>query len=68
MYEVSEASDIDFVNDKIGENQSMFPYSKICLVVLAVFTILSAIGIIIVLKLYFGNKFGNRFKIFMPAE
>ena len=68
LYEVSEASDINVIDDKTAERQSSFPCSKICLVILAVFTILSAVGIIIVLKLYFGNKFGDRFKIYMPAE
>ena len=68
LYQVSEASDIDVIHDKTIEKNSSIPCSKICLVILAVFTILSAVGIIIVLKLYFGNKFGDRFKIFMPAE
>ena len=68
LYEVSEASDIDVIDDKTIEKNSSIPCAKSCLVILAVFTILSAVGIIIVLKLYFGDKFVDRFKIFMPAE
>ena len=68
LYEVSEASDINVIDDKTTDHQSSFPCSKICIVFLAVFTILSAVGIFIVLKLYFGNKFGDRFKVYMPAE